>query len=97
MYSSLFSNLFTVSITSNCCLAQEGQETMVTPLFLKCNDFSISYPTLTSSIGSSDKETLIVSPIPSYNKNPKPIEDFIEPENFDIDDYLEKEINLCEF
>ena len=39
----------------------------------------MSKPTLTSSTGSADKETLIVSPIPAHNKFPIPIEDFTEP------------------
>ena len=49
---------------------------ILTPLFLKLRDFSISFPILTSSIGLSDKDILIVSPIPSSNKAPNPIEDF---------------------
>ena len=43
------------------------------------NDFKISFPILTSLTGSSDKDTLIVSPIPSINNIPKPIEDLILP------------------
>ena len=77
--SSDFSIFFTVSITGNCCLAQEGQEIIFTPLFLKPKLFSISKATFTSSSGSSDKETLIVSPIPLRSRFPIPIDDFIEP------------------
>ena len=43
--SGLSSNIFTVLITGNACLAHEGQEIIFTPLFLKFNDFSISFPT----------------------------------------------------
>ena len=70
----LFSNCFTVSITWNACLAQEGHEIIFTPLFLKFKDFKISFPTLISSIGSSESDTLTVSPIPSSSKLPNPIE-----------------------
>ena len=66
-------------MTLNPCRAHEGQEIIFTPLWRKFNDFKISLPTLTSSTGSSDNETLIVSPIPSSNKAPKPIEDLIVP------------------
>ena len=50
-----------------------------TPLSLKFNDFSISFPILTSLTGSSDKDILIVSPIPSKSNVPNPIDDFILP------------------
>ena len=40
---------------------------------------NISNPALTSSTGSADKETLIVSPIPCIKSLPIPIEDFILP------------------
>ena len=40
--SSLCSTSCTVSITSNCCLAHEGQEITVTPLLLSPNDLSNS-------------------------------------------------------
>ena len=59
MCESFFSNIFTVSITSKPCLAQEGQEIILTPLSLKLSDFSISLPIFTSSTGLSDKEILI--------------------------------------
>ena len=68
-------------ITSNFCRAQEGQDIIEIPDFLIFNDFKISIPTFISLTGSSHKETLIVSPIPSYNNNPIPIEDLIVPEN----------------
>ena len=76
---SFSSNIFTVSITSKRCLAHEGQEIILTPLSLKFKDFSISLPILTSSTGLSDKEILIVSPIPSKSNVPNPIEDLTLP------------------
>ena len=75
----LFSIFFTVSITSNCCLAQEGQDIIVNPDFLIPKAFKISIPTFTSFTGLSDKETLIVSPIPSLRRLPIPIDDFTVP------------------
>ena len=50
------------------------------PFFLKPNDFKISKPTLISSTGSEASDTLIVSPIPSYNNCPMAIEDFTVPD-----------------
>ena len=79
MCESFCSNTFTVSITWNPCLAQEGHEIIFTPLCRKLRDFKISFPILTSLTGSSDKEILIVSPIPSNNNVPIPIEDLILP------------------
>ena len=75
----LSSNFLTVFITSKACLAHDGQEIILTPLFLKFNDLSISLPTFISSTGSSDKDTLTVSPIPFRRSAPKPIDDFILP------------------
>ena len=80
MWESFFSKIFTVSITWKPCLAHEGQEIILTPLFLKFKDFSISFPILTSSTGLSDNEILIVSPIPSKSRDPRPIEDLILPD-----------------
>ena len=79
MWDSRSSSTLTVLITSNACLAQDGHEIILTPLFLRFRDFNISFPTFISLTGSSDKETLIVSPIPSNNNDPNPIEDFIVP------------------
>ena len=45
-------------ITSNACLAHEGHEIILTPLFLRFRDFNISFPTFISLTGSSDKEKL---------------------------------------
>ena len=66
-------------ITLKFCLAHEGQDIIFTPLLLRFNDFKISLPIFISSTGSSERETLIVSPIPSNNKFPRPIEDFMLP------------------
>ena len=66
-------------MTSKPCLAQEGQEIILTPLDLKFKDFKISFPILISLTGSSDRDTLRVSPIPSNNKTPRPIDDFTLP------------------
>ena len=59
------------------CLAQDGHDMIFNPFCLKFNDFSISLPTFTSLTGSSDNETLIVSPIPSNNNVPRPIDVFM--------------------
>ena len=80
MCSNFSSNILTVSITWKACLAHDGQEIIFTPLFRKFNDFNISLPILTSLTGSSDNETLIVSPMPSKRSVPKPIEDLMLPE-----------------
>ena len=74
------SNTLTVSITLKPCLAQDGQDIILTPLFFKPNDFKISLPIFISCGGSSDKEILIVSPIPSKSNEPKPIADFTLPD-----------------
>ena len=68
MWANLFSSVFTVSITGKACLAQEGQDIILTPLDLILRDFKISKPVLISLTGSSDRETLMVSPIPSKSK-----------------------------
>ena len=39
----------------------------------------ISFAAITSLTGSSARDTLIVSPIPSYNRIPKPIDDLTNP------------------
>ena len=68
-----------ISITSKPCLAHEGHDIILTPLSRRFKDFSISFPILTSSTGLSDKEILIVSPIPSKSNVPNPIEDLTLP------------------
>ncbi len=79
MCESFFSKISTVLITSKACLAHDGHEIILTPLFFRFKLFKISRPAFTSSTGSADNDTLIVSPIPSSNKTPKPIEDFTVP------------------
>ncbi len=66
-------------MTSNCWRAQEGQEITVTPRRRRFIGFSISKPTLTSSTGSADSDTRIVSPMPDHNSMPSPIEDLTVP------------------
>ena len=51
----------------------------VTPRRRRFSDFSMSKPTLTSSTGSADSETRIVSPIPDHSSMPSPIEDLTVP------------------
>ena len=46
MCANFFSNSFTVSITGNACLAQDGQEIIFTPLERMPKDLRISYPAL---------------------------------------------------
>ena len=47
-YENFFSSFATVSITGKPWRAQDGQEIIVSPLFLIPNDFNISKPTLIS-------------------------------------------------
>ena len=75
----LFSISFTVFITSNCCLAQEGHDIIFNPDFLIPRAFNISIPTFISLTGFSDNDTLIVSPMPSFRRLPIPMEDFTVP------------------
>ena len=74
-----FSSSSTFFITLNSCRAHDGQEITFTPRCLKFRDFKILKPTFISSTGSADKDTLMVSPIPAHNSEPKPIDDFIVP------------------
>ena len=64
MWANFSSKILTVSTTWNACLAHDGQDIILTPLFLKFSDFNISLPIFTSWVGLSDREILIVSPIP---------------------------------
>ena len=59
-------------LISTSALPQLGQAAKTAPSLRRSNDFSISIPDIISSTGESLKETLIVSPIPSYNKTPNP-------------------------
>ena len=75
----LSSTVLTISIKSTFVLAQVGQEIKSIPSLFRSRAFRISFPAITSSIGSDVKETLIVSPIPSANSVPIPIADLIIP------------------
>src|SRR3989338_2570233 len=79
IFSVLFSISSTIFITSTWVLAHVGQLVTSTPSFLNPSDRKINFPTFTSSFGSSYKDTLIVSPIPSESNIPMPIEDFTDP------------------
>ena len=79
MCSSRFSSASTVLMTSKPCRAQVGQEMIWTPRVRRPSDFRISYPTFTSSTGSADSDTRIVSPIPDQSRLPSPIADFTVP------------------
>ena len=48
---------------------------------IKCNSFNISFAAITSFLGSSVKDTLIVFPMPKSNIFDKPILDLISPLN----------------
>ena len=50
------------------------------PLDLIFKPLRISQPTLISSTGSEANEILIVSPMPSINKEPRPIADLTVPD-----------------
>ena len=56
-----------------------GQAIIFTPLLLRLRLFRISHPTFISSTGSDARDILMVSPIPSDNNIPTPIEDFTVP------------------
>ena len=79
MWARRFSSASTVRITSNCWRAQDGQEMMLTPRWRRPSAFRISKPTWTSSSGSADSETRIVSPMPAHSSEPMPIDDFTVP------------------
>ena len=80
IWASRSSSADTVLITSNPCRAQDGQEMIVTPRCRSPSDFSISKPTFTSSTGSADSDTRIVSPIPIHSRLPSPTADFTVPD-----------------
>ena len=52
---------------------------MLTPRWRRPSAFRISKPTRTSSSGSADSETRIVSPMPAHSSVPMPIDDFTVP------------------
>src|SRR5262249_17058013 len=57
----------------------DGHETNVSPPLRRPSDFRMSMPTRTSSVGSADNETRIVSPMPSESSAPSPTADLIVP------------------
>jgi hypothetical protein len=77
--SSRFSSVSTVLITSNPCRAQDGHEMMFTPRCRRPSDFRISKPIFTSSTGSAESDTRIVSPSPAQSRLPSPMADFTVP------------------
>ncbi len=66
----------TISSRLTVVLEQVGQDTISKPSRRKFKAFRIAFPALISSTGSPVIETLIVSPIPSFSKDPIPIDDF---------------------
>ena len=69
----VFSKILTVSITWKACLAQDGHEIILT-IYFKIDDLIFHFHIYFT--GSSDKILLSI-PIPSNNKAPKPIDDFM--------------------
>src|SRR5262245_27148722 len=57
----------------------DGQATKVRPPRRSPSDLSTSIPTRTSSVGSAESETRMVSPIPSLSSAPSPTADLIVP------------------
>ena len=74
------SSSLTVSMTLKPWRAQDGQETMFTPRWRRLSDFRMSKPTRTSSTGSADSDTRMVSPMPLHSSMPMPMEDLTVPE-----------------
>mmetsp|Transcript_34626 Transcript_34626/g.44621 ORF Transcript_34626/g.44621 Transcript_34626/m.44621 type:complete len:201 (+) Transcript_34626:83-685(+) len=79
IWASRSSKVCTVAMTSKPWREQLGQEMIFTPRVRSPSDFSISKPTLTSSTGSSERDTRIVSPIPIQSRLPMPMDDFTVP------------------
>ena len=77
---SRFSRISTVLMTSKPCRAQDGQAMMLTPRWRRPSDFRMSKPTLTSSTGSAERLTRMVSPIPAQSRLPRPIADLTVPD-----------------
>ena len=75
------STSFAIGIKSICVLPHVGQATNVGEFLYKLQSFKISLATFISFIGSSESDTLSVSPIPSLSKIPSPMLDFIVPLN----------------
>ena len=71
---------FTSGIKSVCVLPQVGQEVIVILSYIPIEESS-SFAAKTSLTGSSVRDILIVSPIPSSNNLPSPTPDLIKPQN----------------
>ena len=65
--------------TSTCALPHEGQETISSFLGRRPMNSRSFEPTLTSSTGGADSETLMVSPTPSARRAPNAAADLIVP------------------
>src|SRR5688572_18514089 len=57
----------------------DGHDTNVRPPLRSPSDFRISMPTRTSSVGSADRDTRIVSPMPCERTAPRPTADLMVP------------------
>ena len=57
----------------------DGHDTKVSPPVRSPSDLRMSIPTRTSSVGSAESETRIVSPMPSESSAPSPTADLIVP------------------
>ena len=66
-------------MTLKFCLEQLGHAIILIPRLLRFKLFKISHPIFISSTGSDAREILIVSPIPSAKRSPRPIDDLTEP------------------
>ena len=66
-------------IRSILVLPHVGQDTKLMPPLLRPKFLSMDLAVSTSWMGSSVSDTLIVSPIPSYNMTPMPTADFMLP------------------
>jgi hypothetical protein len=57
----------------------DGQDTTSRPRSRRCSDSRMPMPALTSSTGSADSDTRIVSPMPSASSVPMPTADLMMP------------------
>ena len=65
--------------TSTWARPHDGQETMSSFRGRRLRDSRILVPTLTSSAGGADRETRMVSPMPSLSSAPKATDDLMVP------------------
>src|SRR5262245_6107867 len=66
-------------IRSTSARPHEGHATKVSPPLRSPSDLRMSMPTRTSSVGSADSDTRIVSPMPSESSAPRPTADLMVP------------------